>query len=45
MNGWIKESLKKDIRQIENKYVIQIEPNEIAKSNKEKRSELENQNC
>ncbi len=52
MSGTNKEPLKKDIRQIENKWVSQsqsfekkVEPNpeEMAKSNKEKRSELENQ--
>ena len=56
LNEWIggnnKDPMKKDIRQIENKWVSQsqsfekkVEPNpeEVAKSNKEKRSELENE--
>ena len=52
MGGSNKDPLKKDIRQIENKWVSQSQsfekkiepsPEEIAKSDKEKRSELENQ--
>ena len=51
-SGSNKDPLKKDIRQIENKWVSQSQsfekkiepsPEEIAKSDKEKRSELENQ--
>jgi hypothetical protein len=52
MGGSNKDPLKKDIRQIENKWVSQSQsfekkiepsPEEIAKSDKEKRGELENQ--